>query len=188
MKTNGVIFFITYFMITISVKASKDTNMLKLSNQQIKPGNLYDYFYKRFENLQNNFEENFSHQDYMQKRTINGKYAPLYDEFKKRLDNFKSVLLLDKDQQPLAEENCENLLKDSLNTKTNTNDNMERSNRGFLKYFGFKEHAKEVSKPIKKNKAQKKGQQLNRENLNFVGIKPGNLYDEYKRQIDKILK
>lgn len=56
---------------------------------------LYDYFQRRFENLQNNKLNPLSVGSY--KRSLNGEYIPLYDEFRRRLDNFNAAFLVEMD-------------------------------------------------------------------------------------------
>lgn len=56
---------------------------------------LYDYFQRRFENLQNNKLNPLSVGSY--KRSLNGEYVPLYDEFRRRLDNFNAAFLVEMD-------------------------------------------------------------------------------------------
>ncbi|XP_037810926.1 uncharacterized protein LOC119603105 [Lucilia sericata] len=116
---------------------------------------------------------------------------------------------MDKDAQTLANENLYKGGSDclcALENKSNDNEDKMRSNRGFFKYFGFDSNSKENDKNIAKitkshkvsaNKGENKSKQIGRGKSKasfkiedkgaLVEVKPGTLYDEYMKQIGKII-
>lgn len=97
---------------------------------------LYDYFQKRFENLQNNNLNPLRIDHY--KRSLNGEYVALYDEFKRRLDNFNAAFLV-----AMEIPNCE-VKKPFLNVISNNQ----------LKSHTFENRGK--NEPLQKKIAHKK--------------------------------
>ncbi|KNC24855.1 hypothetical protein FF38_07846 [Lucilia cuprina] len=115
---------------------------------------------------------------------------------------------MDKDKQALDNENlykgCSDCLC-ALEKKSNDNEDEMRSNRGFFNYFGFNSNSKENDKNIAKNrtksshkvstnKGENKSKQIGRRKSKASSeiegkgeFKPGTLYDEYMKQIGKII-